>query len=137
MSCKGGGNGGLGNGGLTEFAMGMLDTSTGLLARLPEKPTLSRVGSEVDGVGGMGARRQMSFSEGVFGGGGFGIGGVREDGQGQGTQFMAGVGMRSGLVSPTTSVSSSGGESQAGYEAYMLPTSAVTSGYANGRQEDY
>jgi len=137
VSCKGGGHGGLGNGGLTEFAMGMLDTSTGLLARLPEKPTLSRVGSEVDGMGGMAARRQMSFSEGVFGGGGFGIGGVREDSQGQGTQFMAGVGMRSGLVSPTTSVSSSGGESQAGYEAYMLPTSAVTSGYGNGRREDY
>jgi hypothetical protein len=31
--------------GLTEFAMGMLDISTGLLKKLPEKPSLSRNGS--------------------------------------------------------------------------------------------
>lgn len=30
---------------MTEFAMGMLDTSTGLLKALPEKPLLSRRGS--------------------------------------------------------------------------------------------
>ncbi|KAI1151348.1 fungal-specific transcription factor domain-containing protein [Nemania diffusa] len=34
--------------GLTEFAMGMLDISTGLLKKLPEKPELSRNGSAVD-----------------------------------------------------------------------------------------
>ena len=32
---------------LTEFSMGMLDTSTGLLKALPEKPLLSRRGSEM------------------------------------------------------------------------------------------
>ncbi|KAK4190857.1 fungal-specific transcription factor domain-containing protein [Podospora australis] len=34
--------------GLTEFAMGMLDITTGLLKQLPEKPLLSRSGSAVD-----------------------------------------------------------------------------------------
>ena len=34
--------------GLTEFAMGMLDISAGLLKKLPEKPLLSRSGSQVD-----------------------------------------------------------------------------------------
>ncbi|KAL1864522.1 hypothetical protein VTK73DRAFT_5799 [Phialemonium thermophilum] len=34
--------------GLTEFAMGMLDISTGLLKKLPEKPSLSRTGSVAD-----------------------------------------------------------------------------------------
>ncbi len=34
--------------GLTGFAMGMLDISTGLLKQLPEKPLLSRSGSTVD-----------------------------------------------------------------------------------------
>jgi len=34
--------------GLTEFAMGMLDISTGLLKKLPEKPSLSRSGSVAD-----------------------------------------------------------------------------------------
>jgi hypothetical protein len=33
---------------LTEFAMDMLDTSTGLLKQLPEKPSLSRTGSAAD-----------------------------------------------------------------------------------------
>ncbi|KAI0021810.1 transcription factor TamA [Xylariomycetidae sp. FL0641] len=33
---------------LTDFAMGMLDISTGLLKKLPEKPELSRSGSAVD-----------------------------------------------------------------------------------------
>ncbi|OTB03686.1 hypothetical protein M426DRAFT_321614 [Hypoxylon sp. CI-4A] len=34
--------------GLTEFAMGMLDISTGLLKKLPEKPELSRSGSAIE-----------------------------------------------------------------------------------------
>ncbi|KAK1776267.1 fungal-specific transcription factor domain-containing protein [Copromyces sp. CBS 386.78] len=43
---------GEGHKGLTEFAMGMLDISTGLLKQLPEKPLLSRSGSAVNvGVG--------------------------------------------------------------------------------------
>ncbi|KAH8887507.1 hypothetical protein GQ53DRAFT_818287 [Thozetella sp. PMI_491] len=43
--------------GLTEFAMGMLDISAGLLKKLPEKPLLSRSGSTVD-VDMESARRQ-------------------------------------------------------------------------------
>jgi hypothetical protein len=43
--------------GLTEFAMGMLDISTGLLKKLPEKPSLSRSNSAVD----MDAARRQSL----------------------------------------------------------------------------
>ncbi|KAF3761454.1 transcription factor TamA [Cryphonectria parasitica EP155] len=43
--------------GLTEFAMGMLDISTGLLKKLPEKPTMSRSGSMTGLAGSAGARR--------------------------------------------------------------------------------
>lgn len=39
---------GEGRGGLTFFAMTMLDISTGLLKQLPEKPSMSRSGSTVD-----------------------------------------------------------------------------------------
>ena len=61
---------------LTEFAMGMLDISTGLLQRLPEKPQLSRSGSVPDIEAG---RRQSilamsmgnTWSSSSFGGGGF------------------------------------------------------------------
>ena len=114
VSCKGGDGEG-GNGRLTEFAMGMLDTSTGLLKALPEKPALSRVGSESEGFGNGASvgRRQRSIAEGYgfggYGGGGFGIGAPRGDGSvgGEGDESM---GMRSGLASPSTSVSSSGGE---------------------------
>ncbi|XXG96091.1 Fungal specific transcription factor [Hypoxylon texense] len=45
--------------GLTEFAMGMLDISTGLLKKLPEKPELSRSGSAVEFEAG---RRQSILS---------------------------------------------------------------------------
>ena len=136
VSCKGGSSEG-GNGRLTEFAMGMLDTSTGLLKALPEKPALSRVGSESEGFGN-GAnvrRRQRSIVEGYgfggYGGGGFGIGTPRGEGSvgGEGDESM---GVRSGLASPSTSVSSSGG-SAAGYEAYMLPRT----GYGIGADEAY
>ncbi|KAI0540562.1 fungal-specific transcription factor domain-containing protein [Xylaria digitata] len=47
---------------LTEFAMGMLDISTGLLKKLPEKPELSRTGSAVDFNPG---RRQSLLSMGM------------------------------------------------------------------------
>ncbi|KAH7020988.1 fungal-specific transcription factor domain-containing protein [Microdochium trichocladiopsis] len=46
---------------LTEFAMGMLDISTGLLKQLPEKPELSRNSSAVD-MDLVGARRQILAS---------------------------------------------------------------------------
>ncbi|KAI1800280.1 fungal-specific transcription factor domain-containing protein [Daldinia bambusicola] len=51
--------------GLTEFAMGMLDISTGLLKQLPEKPELSRSGSTIEFELG---RRQSIFSMGMSGG---------------------------------------------------------------------
>lgn len=51
--------------GLTEFAMGMLDISTGLLKQLPEKPLLSRSGSAVDFDA---ARRQSMLALGSGGG---------------------------------------------------------------------
>ncbi|KAF4635970.1 hypothetical protein G7Y89_g2125 [Cudoniella acicularis] len=138
VSCKGGSGEGGGNQRLTEFAMGMLDTSTGLLKALPEKPALSRVGSESENLG---RSRNRSGTEGyAFGSfgtgpaGGFGIGAPRgdgsvgsygdvsagRDGEGEGS---FGIGMRSGLASPSTSVSSSGG-SQGGYEAYLAPAPA-------------
>ena len=47
--------------GLTEFAMGMLDISTGLLKKLPEKPELSRSASAIDFDAG---RRQSILSMG-------------------------------------------------------------------------
>lgn len=61
----GGGRGSKGAG-LTEFAMGMLDISTGLLKKLPEKPLLSRSGSAVDFDA---ARRQSMLALGGIGGG--------------------------------------------------------------------
>lgn len=53
--------------GLTDFAMGMLDISTGLLKQLPEKPLLSRSGSAVDIDA---ARRQSMLALGGLGGAG-------------------------------------------------------------------
>jgi hypothetical protein len=132
VSCKGGGEDGGGYARLTEFAMGMLDTSTGLLKALPEKPALSRVGSESDHLGRSnsyrGSMRQRSIAEGYdYGyngsGGGFPVGAVRDrDTDGD-------SGMRSGLASPSTSVSSSGGSAAgcaAGYDAYMAPTTGYS-----------
>jgi len=142
VSSKGGGADGGGNARLTEFAMGMLDTSTGLLKALPEKPALSRVSSESENLGG--TRRQRSIAEGYgFGfnsnGGGFGIGSARGDGSvgsyggERDGDADAGLGIRSGLASPSTSVSSSGG-SVAGYEAYLAPPSGYS---VPGGEEGY
>jgi len=50
---------------LTEFAMGMLDISTGLLKKLPEKPELSRTGSAVDFSGANMGRRHSLLSMGM------------------------------------------------------------------------
>lgn len=50
--------------GLTNFAMTMLDISTGLLKKLPEKPSMSRTGSVVDLEA---TRRQSLLSMGVVG----------------------------------------------------------------------
>ncbi len=127
VSSQGGGEGN-GNSRLTEFAMGMLDTSTGLLKALPEKPSLSRVGSESDNLGAQWRRRSgvEGYGFGFNGsgmmiggaGGGFGIGAARVEGS------IAGYGgerdtdgtmgnTTSGLASPS---SSSGGSGQLGRE---------------------
>ncbi|PSS07121.1 hypothetical protein M430DRAFT_37702 [Amorphotheca resinae ATCC 22711] len=138
VSCKGG-NGEGGNGRLTEFAMGMLDTSTGLLKALPEKPALSRVGSEAENLSN-GNRRQGNPAEGYgygsYGGsssGGFGIGGPRGRESSVGDTEDTGLAIRSGLASPSTSVSSSGG-SAAGYENYMVPSNGYS---APGADDGY
>lgn len=138
VSCKGG-NGEGGNGRLTEFAMGMLDTSTGLLKALPEKPALSRVGSEAENLSN-GNRRQGNPAEGYgygsYGGsssGGFGIGGPRGRESSVGDTEYTGLAIRSGLASPSTSVSSSGG-SAAGYENYMVPSNGYS---APGADDGY
>jgi hypothetical protein len=122
VSCKGGDGEG-GNGRLTEFAMGMLDTSTGLLKALPEKPALSRVGSELENMSN-GTRRQASLSEsygygGYGGSSGFGIGGPRGRAGSIGDAEDAGLGIRSGLASPSTSVSSSAGSAAGDHDVYM------------------
>ena len=132
VSCKAGASGEGGNHRLTEFAMGMLDTSTGLLKALPEKPALSRVGSESENLS---RSRNRSIVEGYSGFGSFGTGaaggfaigpprgegsitgsyGGRDDGEsGENT-----LGLGSGLASPSTSVSSSGGSQ----EMYLAPAS--------------
>lgn len=57
--------------GLTDFAMTMLDISTGLLKKLPEKPSMSRNGSVVDMEA---MRRQGLISMGVTGAAGRSLG---------------------------------------------------------------
>lgn len=115
MSSKGGSEG------LTEFAMGMLDLSRGLLKSLPEKPALSRVGSESEGLGSM---RQRSIAEGygygLNGSGGFTIGGSRDGNSSVGGEREDADNIRSGLASPTNSVSSSGGSASAGFEGFQM-----------------
>jgi hypothetical protein len=81
--------------GLTEFAMGMLDISAGLLNKLPEKPLLSRSGSQVDVDA---ARRQSLLALGGTGnnGGGNGNGNGSVNGVGRGVGGF-GSGSVSGL----------------------------------------
>lgn len=115
VSCKGG------NGRLTEFAMGMLDTSTSLLKGLPDKPALSRIESEGGGTSNRDLRQRSlveGYDYGSYGGGSdFGIGGLRGDNGSMGEGEDAELGARSRLASPSTSVSSSRG-SAAVYETY-------------------
>jgi hypothetical protein len=143
VSCKGGASGEGGNHRLTEFAMGMLDTSTGLLKALPEKPALSRVSSEAENLS---RSRNRSIVEGYPGfasfgtgaAGGFGIGpprdgalvgsyGGRDEENGD---HVNGLGIRSGLASPSTSVSSSAGSQ----EVYLAPASGFA---VRGVEETY
>ncbi|TAQ90323.1 hypothetical protein B7494_g1396 [Chlorociboria aeruginascens] len=136
VSAKGvgagsGANGGRGRG-LTEFAMGMLDTSTGLLNRLPEKPALSRAGNEGEEL----ARKIRIF--GSASGLGFGIGG-RSDTSGiqglEGDRSQEGEMDESGLVSPSTTSTSSSSES-GGYEAFRGPV-AMDTGMRRSVEGDY
>jgi len=78
--------------GLTEFAMGMLDISAGLLKKLPEKPSMSRSGSVVDLEG---VRRQSILALG--GGLGVGGGGPGPGGSALGSGIGMGLGMGMGM----------------------------------------
>ncbi|KAK1759533.1 fungal-specific transcription factor domain-containing protein [Echria macrotheca] len=80
--------------GLTEFAMGMLDITTGLLKQLPEKPLLSRSGSAVDMDA---ARRQSLLALGGSGGGGMST--VPSISALSGMSGMSGMESYSGLLS--------------------------------------
>ncbi|KAI1848958.1 hypothetical protein JX265_001290 [Neoarthrinium moseri] len=95
--------------GLTMFAMGMLDISTGLLKKLPEKPELSRSGSTVEMDAG---RRQSLLS--------MSMSGMR-------MEFQSGMasGDVSGAVSPGSQSDDSSDE--------MYETFAPTSGMASMR----
>ncbi|KAM7224149.1 Fungal specific transcription factor domain containing protein [Rhypophila decipiens] len=92
--------------GLTEFAMGMLDISTGLLKKLPEKPLLSRSTSTVDIEG---QRRQSILALGGSAAGSSslsnisGLGGMHHEMGGYGS------GLPSGDVSGVQSPRSFGG----------------------------
>jgi hypothetical protein len=94
--------------GLTEFAMGMLDISTGLLNKLPEKPLLSRSGSAVDIDA---ARRQSMLALGGTGTAGMNMGG----------------GGRFGSI---------GGGSMSGLESYSGVHSAEASGVQSPRSPE-
>ncbi|TGO11214.1 hypothetical protein BTUL_0115g00340 [Botrytis tulipae] len=136
VSCKGGE--------LTRWAMGMLDTSTGLLKGLPEKPALSRVGSVGEGMEANGGPRRVSgnplgfvggslptgfgsigMGMGLGGGTGFGIEGTGSRTNGRIVtgidEEMTGLAESSGLVSPSTSVSSSEESRGERYDGYILP----------------
>lgn len=125
--------------GLTEFAMGMLDISTGLLKKLPEKPSMSRSGSTTGlagmgfGGGGGGPRRSsllalgggtsyvLGGGGGGGGGGGFGLAAIAAGG-GDGVSGMdidtsGGSGVPSGLQSPRSQDGSEGSASGSSDEA--------------------
>jgi hypothetical protein len=97
--------------GLTEFAMGMLDITTGLLKQLPEKPLLSRSGSTVDFDA---ARRQSNLALGGIGGGGSAVSMSSLGGGGGAGGFGAFSGLHSaeasGLQSPGSPESESSEE---------------------------
>lgn len=87
--------------GLTEFAMGMLDISTGLLKKLPEKPSMSRSGS-MTGIA-ADARRSSLLAL----GGSYGLGGGvpmsysgLDSGSGMDLDTSGGSGAPSGMPSP-------------------------------------
>lgn len=90
--------------GLTMFAMGMLDISTGLLNKLPEKPSMSRSGSMTGLAGPSGARRSsllaLGGSYGFGGSGGLGAMMGVDHGSGMDLDTSGGSGVPSGIPSP-------------------------------------
>jgi hypothetical protein len=110
--------------GLTQFAMGMLDISTGLLKKLPEKPSMSRTGSVPDIEA---ARRQSLLALGSTGGSSIAlgrIGAVGVDGYSGAPSADA-----SGMQSPRSQGSDSSDEA-------MYGNFAPTSGIASRRTDD-
>lgn len=89
--------------GLTMFAMGMLDISTGLLDKLPEKPSMSRSGSMTGLAGPSSARRSSLLAlGGSYGFGGSGLSGMvgGDSGSGMDLDTSGGSGAPSGMPSP-------------------------------------
>lgn len=87
--------------GLTEFAMGMLDISTGLLKKLPEKPSVARSGSLGGIAGAAGPRRSSLLALGGSYGFGGGLGAMGGDGgSGMDLDTSGGSGVPSGMHSP-------------------------------------
>lgn len=110
--------------GLTEFAMGMLDISTGLLKKLPEKPSMSRSGS-MTGIA-AGARRSSLLALGGSYGLGSGIAmsyGGLDSGSGMDLDTSGGSGAPSGMPSPRSQEDGSEGSASSDEAMY-------TSGYA-------
>lgn len=113
--------------GLTDFAIGMLDTSTGLLKSLPEKPIFSRRESELDlggnvmsNTGGMMGSSNVHYGSTTHGSSagisgltmGFTTGSMQRGPYGNDFSGRQASESHSGLVSPSTSTSS-------GYETYL------------------
>ncbi|KAL2132928.1 hypothetical protein VTI74DRAFT_3149 [Chaetomium olivicolor] len=132
--------------GLTEFAMGMLDISTGLLKKLPEKPLLSRSGSAVDidaarrqsllalggtgtGHGASGLSMSMSMS-GLADAGRGGSAGGGGSGSMSGVESYGGGGMGSAEASGVQSPQSEGSESS---EEGVYGNFSATAGMASLR----
>lgn len=115
--------------GLTEFAMGMLDISTGLLKKLPEKPSMSRSGS-MTGIA-AGARRSsllaLGGSYGLGGGVPTSFGGL-DSGSGMDLDTSGGSGAPSGMPSPRSQEEgseASASSDEAMYNGAYAPSSGL------------
>lgn len=127
-----------GKGQLTEFAMAMLDISTGLLKRLPEKPSMSRSGSMTGIAGAGGGPRRSSLlalgggSSSYVLGGGFGFPGVGVAGDSGGSGMDIDTsGAPSGMHSPRSQEgegsegSADGSSDEAMYGGSFAPTGGL------------
>ncbi|KAK3503448.1 fungal-specific transcription factor domain-containing protein [Neurospora crassa] len=116
---------GEGHKGLTEFAMGMLDISTGLLKQLPEKPLLSRSGSAVNV--GVGVNAEVMRSQSLLALG-TGTGSAQRGGYGVGSPASSGFG-RMGSMSGFNESYVRGGPDR----RYQQPARGDTSGVQSPR----